>query len=144
MLIEVIRPSSYCELDPQGQSSWSMSAAPAFALTRQSATARGLDPESLGDHVDRLYRAARAMSRSREEAEDLSAPQPETRLESAAVYEAIAALPAVFRDALIAVDVLGLSYVEASRALRVREATAPRACTGHGSASHPCSLRNRA
>ncbi len=158
-----------------------MSAAPALALPRRSAKVRRLDPESLGDHVDRLYRAARAMSRSREEAEDLvqetfarvlqrprflrceddigyllrvlrntfvsgrrraarrpqwtdtpdellriedlSAPQPERSLDSAALYEAIAALPVVFRDALIAVDVLGLSYEEASRALRVREAT---------------------
>lgn len=32
---------------------------------------RRLDPARLGDHVDRLYRAALAMSRSRDEAEDL-------------------------------------------------------------------------
>ena len=148
---------------------------------RQSAPARRLDPASLGDHVDRLYRAARSMCRSREEAEDLvqetfalvlqrprflhseddigyllrvlkntyvssrrtaarrpqpseapddlawiedlSAAQPEARLECSALYEAIAALPVPFRDALVAVDVVGLSYEEASRALRVREAT---------------------
>lgn len=142
---------------------------------------RLLDPATLGDHVDRLYRAARAMCASREEAEDLvqdtfarvlrkprwlhsdddvgyllrvlkntfvsgrrsaarrpqastpldavmwkeelRAPQPEVRLDYAALYEAIAALPDSFRDALIAVDVMGLSYGEASRALRVREAT---------------------
>ena len=35
----------------------------------------------------------------------------------------IAELPESFRLALVAVDVLGLSYKEASRALRVREAT---------------------
>jgi RNA polymerase sigma-70 factor (ECF subfamily) len=35
----------------------------------------------------------------------------------------MAALPVLFRDALVAVDVLGLSYEEASRALRVREGT---------------------
>lgn len=151
------------------------------ASARQSATARRLDPACLGDHIDRLYRTARAMSNSREEAEDLvqetfervlqrprflhceddigyllrvlrntfvngrrraarrpqrfdtpdelmwiedpSAAQPEARLELAALYQAIAALPVPFRDALIAVDVLGLSYKEASRALRVREAT---------------------
>ncbi len=34
-------------------------------------TARRLDPATLGDHVDRLYRAARTMCNSREEAEDL-------------------------------------------------------------------------
>ena len=39
------------------------------------------------------------------------------------VYQAIAQLPDNFRMALVAVDVLGLSYKEAARALRVREAT---------------------
>jgi RNA polymerase sigma-70 factor (ECF subfamily) len=148
---------------------------------RRSTSARRLDPASLGDHVDRLYRAARTMCSSREEAEDLvqetfarvlqrprflhseddlgyllrvlkntfvsscrragrrpqpsetpyeltwiedlSAARPEARLESAALYQAIAALPVSFRDTLIAVDVVGLSYEEASRALHVREAT---------------------
>ena len=32
---------------------------------------RQLDPEALGDHIDRLYRAARSLCGSREEAEDL-------------------------------------------------------------------------
>lgn len=143
--------------------------------------ARRLDPALLGDHTDRLYRAARSMCRSREEAEDLvqetfarvlqkprflrsdddlgyllrvlrntfvstrrsaarrpeipvqpedlawvedrSAAHPEAGLEHAELYRAIAALPDSFRDALIAVDVMGLSYREAGRALRVREAT---------------------
>jgi RNA polymerase sigma-70 factor, ECF subfamily len=142
---------------------------------------RLLDPATLGDHVDRLYRAARAMCASREEAEDLvqdtfaqvlrkprwlhsdddvgyllrvlkntfvsarrragrrpqastplddvmwmedsSAPQPEARMDSAALYQAIGSLPDPFRDALVAVDLMGLSYREASRALRVREGT---------------------
>ena len=35
------------------------------------AEARLLEPERLPDHLDRLYRAARALCRSREEAEDL-------------------------------------------------------------------------
>ena len=39
------------------------------------------------------------------------------------VYATIASLPEDFRLALVAVDVLGLSYREAARALRVREAT---------------------
>ena len=151
------------------------------ASARQPATGRRLDPARLGDHVDRLYRAARAMCNSREEAEDLvqetfarvlqrprflhaeddigyllqvlrntfvsgrrtagrrpqpseapdelmriedaSAPRPEATLEAAALYQAIKALPVSFRDALVAVDVVGLSYEEAARALRVREAT---------------------
>jgi RNA polymerase sigma-70 factor (ECF subfamily) len=142
---------------------------------------RQLDPEALGDHVDRLYRAAWSLCGSREEAEDLvqetfervlrrprflhseddlgyllrvlrntyfsqrrtagrrpqttplpddadliedrSVPAPESRMESAELYAAIARLPDDFRDALVAIDVIGLSYREASRALRVREAT---------------------
>ena len=44
-------------------------------------------------------------------------------MESAELYAAIARLPDDFRDALVAIDVIGLSYREAARALRVREAT---------------------
>src|SRR5436305_8424951 len=142
---------------------------------------RQLDPEALGDHIDRLFRAAWSLCGSRDEAEDLvqetfarvlrkprilrseddlgyllrvlrntffsqrrtaarrpqttalpddldvledrSAVRPEARLESAEVYAAISALPDDFRDALVAIDVIGLSYREAARALRVREAT---------------------
>jgi len=142
---------------------------------------RQLDPEALGDHIDRLYRAARGLCGSREEAEDLvqetfarvlqkprmlrseddlgyllrvlrntfistrrtaarrpqttaspellefvedrSAVQPEARLEAAELYAVIAALPPDFRDAVVAIDVMGLSYREAARSLRVREAT---------------------
>ena len=142
---------------------------------------RTLDPQSLPQHVDRLYRAAWALCGSREEAEDLvqetfarvlarprvlsgddelhylmrvlrntfltsrrtagrrpttvatledvvaadprQLGQPERGLEMQEVYAAIAALPEDRRLALVAVDVLGLSYREAARALRVREAT---------------------
>ena len=55
--------------------------------------------------------------------EDRSAVQPEARLESAELYAAISELPDDFRDALIAIDVVGLSYREAAQALKVREAT---------------------
>ncbi|MBV8988651.1 MAG: RNA polymerase sigma factor [Solirubrobacterales bacterium] len=142
---------------------------------------RRLDPEALGDHIDRLYRAAWSLCGSREEAEDLvqetfarvlrkprilhseddlgyllrvlrntfyssrraaarrpqtttlpddldlvedpTARRPESRLESAELYAAIAALPDDFRDALVAIDIMGLSYREAARALKTREAT---------------------
>ena len=142
---------------------------------------RTLDPARLGDHLDRLYRAAWALCGSREDAEDLvqdtyarvlarprlirhdddlgyllralrntflnkrrsesrrvrSAPLPdeldlvadpqavlpETALAAGEVYAAIAALPEDFRDVLIAVDVVGLSYKETARALRTREGT---------------------
>ena len=137
---------------------------------------RTLDPQSLTQHVDRLYRAAWALCGSREDAEDLvqetfarvlarprrlsgenelyylmrvlrntfltsrrtasrrpvTAPalddvlvadprqlgQPERALEMQEVYAAIAALGEDRRLALVAVDVLGLSYREAARALR--------------------------
>ncbi len=49
--------------------------------------------------------------------------QPERALEVREVYATIAELPEDFRLALVAVDVVGLSYREAARALRVREAT---------------------
>ena len=39
------------------------------------------------------------------------------------VFTAIAVLPADFRDALVVIDVAGLSYGEAAKALHVREAT---------------------
>jgi RNA polymerase sigma-70 factor, ECF subfamily len=142
---------------------------------------RQLDPEALGDHTDRLYRAAWSLCGSREEAEDLvqdtfarvlrkprflrseddlgyllrvlrntffsqrraagrrpqtspmpdeadlmedlKAPSPEARIDSGELYAAISRLPDDFRDALVAVDVVGLSYREAARALHVREAT---------------------
>ena len=138
---------------------------------------RLLDPNRLGDHVDRLYRAAWALCGSREQAEDLvqetfvrvlrrrrvltrgddlgyllralrntfltqrrdASRRPQTEpfdaelgdaalppaelTEAREVYGAIAALGPDCRDALVAVDVLGLSYREAARALRTREAT---------------------
>ena len=133
---------------------------------------RTLDPQSLTQHVDRLYRAAWALCGSREDAEDLvqetfarvlSRPRvlrgddelyylmrvlrntfltslrtasrrpvtvaaiedviaadprptgrPEQALEVKEVYATIAELPEDFRLALVAVDVLGLSYREAA------------------------------
>ena len=139
---------------------------------------RRLDPERLGHHIDRLYRAAWALCGSREEAEDLvqetyarvlarprflrreddlayllralrntfvagrrslrartahaplddeldrtGDPGPEELAAQRRVYAAIAELPPEFRDALVAVDVAGLSYREAARALRVPEGT---------------------
>jgi len=142
---------------------------------------RQLDPAALGDHIDRLYRAAWGLCGSQHDAEDLvqetfarvlrkprllrseddlgyllrvlrntffsqrrtaarrpqtaplpdtldyledpGAPTPEARMRDQELYAAIAALPDDFRDALVAVDVMGLSYREAAGALRVREAT---------------------
>jgi RNA polymerase sigma-70 factor, ECF subfamily len=146
-------------------------------------TTRKLDPEALGDHIDRLFRAAWALCGSREDAEDLvqetyervlrrprfmrreddlgylfrtlhntyfnarraasrrphvaaqlddvqaassrSDLQPERAAETSLVFEAVAALPQPMREALVAVDVLGLSYAEAGKALGVHENTIP-------------------
>ncbi len=140
-----------------------------------------LDPQSLTQHVDRMYRAAWALCGRKEDAEDLvqetfarvlarprvvrgedeayylmralrntfytskrtagrrpqtgaaledvvaADPRPTSRPERAIevqeLYATIAQLPEDFRLALVAVDVLGLSYREAARALKAREAT---------------------
>ena len=144
---------------------------------------RTLDPQTLGDHLDRLYRAAWALTGSREDAEDLvqetyervlrrprlmrreddlgylyrtlrhtyfnaqrtasrrpqvvaqlddihaassrADVQPERAAETHRVFEAVAALPEPMREVLVAVDVLGLSYAEAGKALGIHENTIP-------------------
>lgn len=48
---------------------------------------------------------------------------PAEAVEARGVYAAIAQLPEEFRDVLVAVDVVGLSYPEAAQALGVREGT---------------------
>jgi RNA polymerase sigma-70 factor, ECF subfamily len=55
--------------------------------------------------------------------EDQRAVKPESRLETAELIATIEALPRDFRKVLVAIDMLGLSYCEAARALEVREAT---------------------
>jgi RNA polymerase sigma-70 factor (ECF subfamily) len=140
---------------------------------------RRLDPDRAGEHLPRLYRAARAWTGSREDAEDLvqetyarvlarprlvrgdelpyllralrntltsqrrseqrrpsttplgddadagvrGGDDPAEAAEMRQVYAAIAELPADFRDAIVAVDVAGLSYLEAARAFGVPEGT---------------------
>jgi len=142
---------------------------------------RELDPNRLGDHIDRLYRAAWALTGSREDAEDLvqdtfakiltrprflrgeedlwyllrtlrnvflsqrrtlaarstsveldeeiapiEAPpsvQPDQAAEAREVYGAISELPDGLREALIAIDIVGLSYEEAAKSLKVRQGT---------------------
>lgn len=49
--------------------------------------------------------------------------RPEEAVAAREVFAHIAALPEVFRDALVAVDVVGLSYREAAKLLGTREAT---------------------
>jgi RNA polymerase sigma-70 factor (ECF subfamily) len=141
---------------------------------------RVLDPDSLGQHLDRLMRAALAMCGSRADAEDLvqevclrvlakprivrgsdlgylhgvlrntfisdyqtrmrrrttpvepasfaqmqagARDDPEMRALHQEVRDAISALPAHYRDALVAVDVLGLPYAEAAEVLGVAGGT---------------------
>jgi RNA polymerase sigma-70 factor, ECF subfamily len=141
---------------------------------------RRLNPDRVAEYLPRLYRAARAWTDSREEAEDLvqetsarvlarprfirregelgyllralrntlvsqrrsqsrrpattpfeeelaggsrSADDPAEAAELREVHAAIAELPEDFRDALVAVDIAGLSYPEAARALRIPEGT---------------------
>ncbi len=141
---------------------------------------RRLDPRAVGQHLDALYRAARALTGSREDAEDLvqetfaqvlarprvlrgderayllralrntfytsrrtasrrpqtaampedfeavdrrAARRPEGAVEFGEILDAVAELPEDFRLALVAVDILGLSYAEAAKALDTREAT---------------------
>jgi RNA polymerase sigma-70 factor (ECF subfamily) len=54
---------------------------------------------------------------------DPRSPDPAAAVEAGEVYAAVAALPADYRDVLVAVDVTGLSYKEAARALRIPEGT---------------------
>lgn len=136
-----------------------------------------LDVDRLGDTVDRLFRAAWALTGDRYEAEDLvqdtyakvlarprrlrsgnelpyllralenthrsrfrrkrrrpaevaldaeapaRAPGPERAYEVTELFATIAGLPGDARAAVVAVDVVGLSYAEAAAALDVKEAT---------------------
>jgi RNA polymerase sigma-70 factor, ECF subfamily len=49
--------------------------------------------------------------------------RPENEAEAREVYAAIASLPHDFRVAIVAVDVIGLSYLEAAKCLRVPPGT---------------------
>ncbi len=148
--------------------------------TGRRAAPRVLDADRLGDHLDRLYRAALGLTGSPADAEDLvqetymrvlakprlvtgpddlgyllrvlrntfissrrtaarrpataTAPEdlerfegraadPERAFEASQLYASIADLPDHQRDALVAVDLLGLSYKEAATSLKVPTGT---------------------
>ena len=80
-----------------------------------------------------------ASRRPRPDRGPLGAVQPEARIESAELYAAISALPDDFRDALIAIDVVGLSYREAARG-----AEGPRGDDHDPAAPRPPARRERA
>jgi RNA polymerase sigma-70 factor (ECF subfamily) len=150
------------------------------ARTGHRAAPRVLDAKRLGDHIDRLYRAALGLTGSPADAEDLvqdvyvrvlakprlvtgaddlgyllrvlrntfisgrrtaarrpstaTAPEdlerfqgrrsdPVHAFEARQLYASIAELPDHQRDALVAVDLLGLSYKEAADSLKVPTGT---------------------
>jgi RNA polymerase sigma-70 factor, ECF subfamily len=68
-------------------------------------------------------RPALASGEELEQLADRSAPSPHQQAEARLVLDTIAALRQDFREALVAVDVVGLRYAEAARALGVRETT---------------------
>lgn len=59
----------------------------------------------------------------REELEPAGGVEPEAQFETRQVFAVIAQLPPDFRDALVAIDVAGLSYAQAARTLGVAEGT---------------------
>ena len=54
---------------------------------------------------------------------DRAESERESEIDARAIMEAIAGAPPRYRDAVIAIDLMGLSYREAARTLRTREAT---------------------
>jgi RNA polymerase sigma-70 factor, ECF subfamily len=73
-------------------------------------------------HASR-YRAASARAVTCELFEDDAVTDDDGSFGAREVMEAIASAPPRYRDAVVAVDLLGLSYREAAKSLRTREAT---------------------
>jgi RNA polymerase sigma-70 factor, ECF subfamily len=69
------------------------------------------------------YRSSAHRRSDRALSEDDGAARHDGGFKTREIMEAIASAPALYRDAVIAVDLIGLSYREAARALRTREAT---------------------
>ena len=65
----------------------------------------------------------RAVEESARLLERAPEPDPLLSVEVHALLEAVSELPPIYRDAIAAVDVLGLSYKDAAKALRTREGT---------------------
>ena len=73
-------------------------------------------------HASR-YRAAIARPQTRQLLEHDAPTHHDSPVSVREIMQAIAGTPPLYRDAVIAVDVLGLSYREAARSLRTRETT---------------------
>jgi RNA polymerase sigma-70 factor, ECF subfamily len=69
------------------------------------------------------YRGTSHLRDERELFEDELPSAPESSVNSRELMEAIAGVPEPYRDAVIAIDLVGLSYREAARSLNTREAT---------------------
>ena len=69
------------------------------------------------------YRSAAQRPRERALMESDLPEQVESKITARELMEAIAGAPPHYRDAVIAIDLMGLSYREAARSLRTREAT---------------------
>jgi RNA polymerase sigma-70 factor (ECF subfamily) len=79
---------------------------------------------ALRNTFNNRYRSAASRPVTRELFEnDAPAVDDGSRLSAREIMEAVADVPDPYRDAVIAVDILGLSYREAARSLRAREAT---------------------
>jgi RNA polymerase sigma-70 factor (ECF subfamily) len=73
-------------------------------------------------YADR-YRTAARRPATRQLIEDDAPAVGDSRISAREIMQAIASAPAPYRDAVVAVDLVGLSYREAARSLRIREAT---------------------
>jgi RNA polymerase sigma-70 factor (ECF subfamily) len=73
-------------------------------------------------YADR-YRTAARRPATRQLFEDDAPSVGDSRISARDIMQAIASAPAPYRDAVIAVDLVGLSYREAARSLHTREAT---------------------
>jgi RNA polymerase sigma-70 factor (ECF subfamily) len=69
------------------------------------------------------YRGDAHRRTERQLSEDDAAQTNGATVNAREIMEAVASVPAPYRDAVIAVDLIGLSYREAARSLRTREAT---------------------
>jgi RNA polymerase sigma-70 factor, ECF subfamily len=77
------------------------------------------------------HRAARHRPASVTLVDDTAGATSEPSLTSSKTMDAVASAPAAYRDAVIAVDIMGMSYRQAARALRAPEATiATHLCRG--------------
>jgi RNA polymerase sigma-70 factor, ECF subfamily len=69
------------------------------------------------------YRSSAHRAVDRQLTENDAIAQPDNGFDAHEIMDAIASAPEPYREAVVAVDLVGLSYREAARSLRTREAT---------------------